>query len=492
MSDERRSWLRFRWDAVTFIVLLAIFLVRATELAIDVMPGVPPDERVHVERCALYAATWGLPSDGAETRSIGPIEHHPYLYYLLMGRLLPLNPLPNQLLFLRLVNVIFGALTVAVAWRWLMLFTNHAGARILAIVMLTSTLMFRGMSSAVSYDALTNLLAAAAIFCATRYGVRQQPADLVGLALAALAGCLVKQTFLPLAALLLGILLWHERRALPALLSAPFRGSASSPLRFACLLATGILLLLNGILYGGNLIRFGALLPPEVWELSNAEFAAMPIDGCTRVRPAAAPLCVTRLYRSGRIGLEEAFRLANAIPDPLSRRDTLILVRRHATREAKGAEFSPISRLEYAYDWSRGMVNRSHGYLGHRVVGRSRTDIARYFLVFLGAAVGFVRRWQPTDRLGTDAFVLVAGYALFLMQVVNYTDYVLWEEIYMNVQGRYIFPVIVPLYGLIARSLLVGWPIALQVPVFLATATWMLFADLFFYLDKVAPSIVGG
>jgi len=492
MPDERRSWLRFRWDAVTFIVLLAIFLVRATELAIDVTPGVPPDERVHVERCALYAATWGLPSDGAETRSIGPIEHHPYLYYLLMGRLLPLNPLPNPLLFLRLVNVIFGALTVAVAWRWLMLFTNHAGARVLAIVMLTSTLMFRGMSSAVSYDALTNLLAAAAIFCATRYGVRRQPVDLVGLALAALAGCLVKSAFLPLAALLLGILLWHERRALPALLSAPVRGSASSPLRLAGLSAAGILLLLNGILYGGNLVRFGALLPPEVVELSDAEFAAMPIDGCTGVWPSAAIFCVTRLYRSGRIGFEEASRQANAIPDPPSRRNTLFLVRRHAEREAEGVEFSPLSRLEYAYDWSLNMVDTSYGYLGHRVVLRSSTDLAGYLLVLLVAAVGFVRHWQPTDKLGTGAFVLVAGYALILMQLVNYPNYLLWEEFVVSIQGRYLFPVIVPLYGLIARSLLVGWPVALQVPVFLATATWILWADLFFYLDQVAPSIAAG
>ena len=62
----------------------------------------------------------------------------------------------------------------------------------------------------------------------------------------------------------------------------------------------------------------------------------------------------------------------------------------------------------------------------------------------------------------------------------------------MSVQGRYLFPVIVPLYGLIARSLLVGWPVALQVPIFLATATWVLWTDVFFYLNKVAPRIVGG
>ena len=137
-------------------------------------------------------------------------------------------------------------------------------------------------------------------------------------------------------------------------------------------------------------------------------------------------------------------------------------------------------------------MNTSYGYLGHRVVLRSRSDLSRYLLVLLVAAVGFVRRWQPTDRLVTGAFVLVAGYALFLMQAVNYPNYLLWEEFVVGIQGRYLFPVIVPLYGLIACSLLVGWPVALQVPIFLATATWTLWADLSFYLDQVAPRIVAG
>ena len=209
-------------------------------------------------------------------------------------------------------------------------------------------------------------------------------------------------------------------------------------------------------------------------------------------RPAAAALCVMRLYRSGRIGFDEASRKANAIPDPPSQRDALILIRRYAAREAKGVEFSPLSRLKYTHEWSLRMVDGSFGYLGHRVVHRTHTDLVRYFLVLLGAVLGFAWRWRPADRLGTDAFVLVAGYALFLMQVVNYTDYLVWEEIYTSVQGRYLFPVIVPLYGLIARSLLVGWPVALQVLVFLVTAAWMLWADLFFYLDRVAPHIVAG
>ena len=46
--------------------------------------------------------------------------------------------------------------------------------------------------------------------------------------------------------------------------------------------------------------------------------------------------------------------------------------------------------------------------------------------------------------------MLVLAYAMVLMWLVNYPNYQTYRYIELALQGRYLFPVLVPLYGLVA------------------------------------------
>jgi hypothetical protein len=56
------------------------------------------------------------------------------------------------------------------------------------------------------------------------------------------------------------------------------------------------------------------------------------------------------------------------------------------------------------------------------------------------------------------------------------------------VQGRYLFPVIVPLYGFFAHNLVVSLPRRLQAPVAVAVGLWFVYGDLPFFLRAATPA----
>ena len=108
----------------------------------------------------------------------------------------------------------YRLLTALAAWRCARLITPDPLSRVLSLLLVTNTLMFTGLAASVSYDNLTNLLAALAIAQLLAFLAVRRGATLLGFGLAVLAGCLTKLAFLPLAAILAATLLWRERRAL--------------------------------------------------------------------------------------------------------------------------------------------------------------------------------------------------------------------------------------------------------------------------------------
>ena len=95
----------------------------------------------------------------------GLVTNIPCLYYWTMGRLLAVNffGIPD-LLFLRLLNIPLAFATIYFVWRMLRLLTDDRLTQLLLIVAMTNTIMFSFLSAFVSYDNLTNLLAAMAVY----------------------------------------------------------------------------------------------------------------------------------------------------------------------------------------------------------------------------------------------------------------------------------------------------------------------------------------
>jgi hypothetical protein len=110
------------------------------------------------------------------------------------------------------------------------------------------------------------------------------------------------------------------------------------------------------------------------------------------------------------------------------------------------------------------MLRSTVGYLGHRRAYKSRSEMVAYFSLFVVAGVLLVRRWRPAQLSGapTNALFLAVGYAGILMWLVNHPTYLETKNIELAVQGRYLFLVCAPIYGLVAYYLLESIPVRAQ------------------------------
>ena len=137
------------------------------------------------------------------------------------------------------------------------------------------------------------------------------------------------------------------------------------------------------------------------------------------------------------------------------------------------------------------MCDFTFGLLGHQRIYKRDAFITLYIVIFLLAMAMFVLHWRPRKQENFETYVMaiVLFYAFFLMQFVSYKSYLEWEMMVEGLQGRYIFPVLVPLYGLVARYLLAYWPKPVQVAGFLAASIVFIYGDFPFFLKYAAPVV---
>jgi hypothetical protein len=186
----------------SLIFLLVYFGLRLVFFAVTISPYVPPDENTHFELSRIFSTVFFLPQNSPETYEFGLVTNIPWLYYWIMGRLLALNffGIPD-LLFLRLLNIPFAFATVYFVWRTLRLLTDDRLSQMLLVVAMTNTIMFSFLSAFVSYDNLTNLLAAMAVYYLLAFFKNRSGDMLVISFLCQIAGSLTKVAFLPLVGL---------------------------------------------------------------------------------------------------------------------------------------------------------------------------------------------------------------------------------------------------------------------------------------------------
>jgi hypothetical protein len=466
-----------RWERAAVAALLLYFAARMVFLAWMLVPGVPPDEATHLGRIGLYSAVAFVPNDSAATAELGLVGHRPYLYYLSMGALLRLVPDGlDELRFLRLANCLLGLLTAFVAWRWIRLVSASPLLRLAFLVFATNTLMWSGLFASVSYDNLANLLAALACHHLTKFGKERDPASLAAFGLWLGLGILTKQTLLPLAAILLLVLLVRERRNLPSLLpSARAWLRAPSPSRWLL----GSLLLLTAVactgLYGANLVRYGRPLP-GLEQVVGVE-AAMTNRIFARNH-------IVREFRAGRLSHGEAIRMTGQIRHAGDRRDLEWLL-----NEMRDAGDERVGLPSYLATWTRLVFEGIYGYFGHGRVIPSRTELAPFYLCYLLAALGLAWRGRA-ERSGGDllaAAAIVLAYAAVLISWVHWPAYSSTGSLSLAVQGRYLFPVLLPLYGLVATGLLALFTRRTRPLVALLGAGYFVYADLPFLLSR-APA----
>jgi hypothetical protein len=467
------SWLRRRWDAAVVAAIIVYFAARCLFLAIKLPHRIPPDEVAHLGRSELFAKAAFLPEPSPDALSLGLLETSPYLYYLVAGDLLGVAPPGlSNLLCLRLLSVAFGVATVCIGWRWIRLFSRNRVVHVTFLAMLTNTLMFTAVCSSVTYDSMVNMLAAGSILYFTRILKRPSANAYLGFSLCVAAGTLTKSSFLPLAFILalgIGVSRRRDFRVAPAALRGafvPFRVQRAA----ACLVLL-LLVTLNALHYGRNLVRHGALDPSPATILS--------IDEQMRYPSYAVP-AILSLYLSGEVGFAQARRLAEGLPLMTARRDAINVLRVAREQRSAGIAFEPVSRWDYALRWSRLMAQRTFGYMGHENALKVGWWLVPYFIVFLGAALSYGAALARPGNDPVHAWLAVATlfYGWVLMEYVSYSAYREWQNVPVMLQGRYIFPVILPLFGLAAHHLVDPWPKRMQVGLAVTVSALFIAGDL--------------
>ena len=148
-----------------------------------------------------------------------------------------------------------------------------------------------------------------------------------------------------------------------------------------------------------------------------------------------------------------------------------------------------MSVLSFSYLWLETMLSNTVGILAHRPLSihKNENELSLFKLFFLASFFIVARYW----RMNTAGFMvnqgigIILAYGLFLMLYFNYYQIYLWCFAPLAVQGRYIFPVIVPLYGIIAYYLTSFVGKKLSILIVILVALFFIWGDYPYYKSHV-------
>jgi len=468
----------FKWLE---LVLFVYFGLRLIYFAVAISPHVPPDEVTHFGISTIFSTAFLLPGNSPASYQYGLVTNIPWLYYWIMGKLLHLNFFGvSDLVFLRILNIPFAFATVYFVRRLTTLLTDDAIVRLLVVVAMTNTLMFSFVSASVSYDNLTNLLAAMSFYYLTSFFKNRSAGCLAMSIICVLAGCLTKLTFLPLVPLFLLLLVAREAGNIGSLVSkagALFKEQGRAGMVLLAVILVG--LLLNIQLYGGNYLKYKAISPSAV--------AVLPLEQAMQYRLTARDIIIDQ-FILGQISLEQAHEMASQITHPGDRQDALTLIDNYAYRQQAG--FKPIGPAPYTAVWLLQMLSTSFGIKAHLGMPNHGLSFIPLAVLILLVIAAFVVRWRPRDLawLPTSLLSVAVCYAAIILVGFNYPNYLDKTDIVLSVAGRYIFPVMGPVYAVSCLYLLrlfKGEKMRVGLAAFAALV--LISSDFPFFLANVTP-----
>lgn len=426
------------YPTFVFVVLLSIFAIYSTYLALNLQRHILPDEDAHFVFSEHYAKTWGIPEDTPETAALGwYIEQNPFLYYWLSGRALnALNLVVPQasswqkIVFLRLLSVLFSTGAVFFCYLLSKETIKHKWWSLLPVFLLTNTLMFVFLSAGVSYDNLANLFSFISLYFFARvvHG-KDYVLNSLGWILFICLGTLVKYPILPLA--LAMAVAWIIYTVLKR--ASIFPMYIKSPKLAVLGLVTALAIAGNLAIYGVNLLVYQSITPACA-DLFDKDLCALS-PYSARYREIALDHKMT-ILESVQLGY----------PDP----------------------------LEYViYSWIPNMLYRIYGILAHLSYFPGYI-ITFYQLLFFWYLLLFFRYWKQPSFAIYSLLGIFLFYS-FILLYQNYSSELVYGFKQIAMQGRYLFPVIGAVY------VLIGYLFSIIQNRTLRLATLIITLALFFY-----------
>ena len=395
-------------------LLFIIFGITILFFAFRLRMGLSPDSSYHLEVSRAYSTTWGIPENTPDTYQWRDITRIPYLYFWVNARLLNLNNgFINEVILLRIINVIYSLGTVFVTYLISKEILKGKWDRLMPVFLLTNSLMFVFLSSSINYDNLSNLFSVLGIFFFIKFVKSKLSIRYLLLMLIALClGSFTKYTVLPLAfilVLLSFVQIFLERKSLKEIKFGK---------ELLLLLPLLILLFFNIQIYGGNLIRYGGLEPNCEQILTHEQCLSNGVYYRDKVTMPA-------------IEVNGISHIAQMIVD--------------------GERENPIVYFRY---WIWNIVGKVYGIMGDNSLETTDTLKALY-LIFLsiGVLLTFLYR-KKLNRLDYYLILTFLFYTSVLFFAQNYNMYLKHNHMYLALQGRYLFPIISIGYVMYSKVLL--------------------------------------
>jgi hypothetical protein len=180
----------------------------------------------------------------------------------------------------------------------------------------------------------------------------------------------------------------------------------------------------------------------------------LTVEECMENRIFARSWIVSQ-YRNDTMSLDEALRATVKIQHPGDRDHAVRLLRNEMAY--KQSQPQPLPVLDYMnLVWTQAMRPTIFGIQAHQSMFKQPSELLPYNLILLAAFLLWIRgmTWHGQGRVWVYLGCLSLGYFVFLVGFYNYRGYLGHHAPFLGVQGRYLFPVLVPAYLVAARSLL--------------------------------------
>jgi hypothetical protein len=205
----------------------------------------------------------------------------------------------------------------------------------------------------------------------------------------------------------------------------------------------------------------------------------MSLDQCMKMRIFAEGKIVD-VYKKDKISFEQAMRLTSVIKHPGDRQDTRqVLIFQKSIKEQG---WHPINRLTYSFFWVFEMADRSVGIWGHRIMAKSKPWIWVYLLIPIFTLIMLISQWRRITLEEKLLLAVSAGYLIVLMQYDNYQTYLCFGTPGIGLQGRYAFPVFMPLIALSAKYLLTFSPGIIRIGIAAGIGLFLIAGDFPYFL----------
>jgi len=283
--------------------------------------------------------------------------------------------------------------------------------RVLPVFFLTHTLMFVFLSSSINYDNLANLLSTLSIYFFVKFvkkGINFKYLLLMLLSLC--IGALTKSMVLPVALILviLSVVEIAKRKDEVKKIKAGKE--------LLLLIPIAIFVFLNLSLYGGNLLKYKTLEPSCTQILTHEQCLENGVYYRNKVNYSATP-----------------------INGPLDVFNMII----------KGERIGPV---RYFFRWFPNLMSKIFGIMGDSSLSLPYYLVALFILFFLTGVVLIISNKKRLTKIDKYLLTILLFYTAILFFTQNYPMYLTYNQYYLGLQGRYIFPVISIIYILLTKS----------------------------------------